>query len=158
MKLIAKKTGDRKFRLEKESQDDFFKQLEKLKIGETFLMDLKTGAKARSLQQSKYYWSKILIGCQYYMDELEHCCQPKDKESAHYNLKIMYCSLVRNDLIQTMKIRSPKTKKIEEIALPFSWKLSEMPAKESNLYINWCISLVESRSGMFLEKALATMT
>jgi len=134
------------------------KYMEKLKPGEQFFLKPITKAEARSQQQSRYYWKVILPAMQYYCEFLDFCIDPKqDRETAHFMAKLQYCMMERNDLIQKVKIRNPIDKKMVTRHLPFSWKLSEMPRKEANGYIDWCKKMIEKHSNVSLDLALRSM-
>jgi len=146
MLLNAFKTKDGKFRLKKQASEDFNSFLNGLRPLESFTIKVLSEKDQRSLQQSRYYWSMIIPVCQYYLNSLEWCCDPKDKEIAHYQLKLMYCTMQRPDLIEINKFKDPKTGKIVERAVPFSWAIDKMPQKEATAYLDWCKGLVVNQT------------
>ena len=132
--------------------------MEKLKPGEQFFLKPVTKAEARSLQQSRYYWTVLLRAMQYYCDFLDFCPDPtQDKETAHFMCKMQYCMMERNDLLQKVKIRNPIDKKMVTRYLPFSWKLDQMPRKEANAYINWCKKMIENHSHVDFDLAIRSV-
>ena len=156
MDLEGVKTGTKTYRLTKDSNTQFFEFLGSLKDGEEFGMKMMSKSQIRSLKQNRYYYSQILPACQYYLDELNHCPDRKrDRDVAHYNLKLIYCCNVKPEYIEVFKIRDPRTGQVTEKAFPFSWSISEMSAKNANDYINYCISLVEQRTGQNIDRALS---
>jgi hypothetical protein len=144
--LQAFKTKDGHFRLKKQSSEDFKAFLTGLKPMADFSIKILSDKEKRSLQQSRYYWSMVLPTCQYHLNALEWCCQPLDKEIAHYQLKLDYCVLQRPDLIEVNKFKDPKTKEITERAVPFSWAIDKMPQKEANAFIEFCMNLVTDQT------------
>ena len=158
MLLDGIKKASKKFILSEKSNVDFFGFLDKLKDGDNFTLKILSKKEIRSSKQNKYYHSVVLKACQYYLDELNFCNDPKtDSKTAHYQLKLNYCFQVRNDLIEIVKFRNPNTKEIEEKAIPFSWSISNMPHKEACQYIDWCCSLVRIRTGKDFDRAINDM-
>ena len=133
--------------------------MERLKPGEQFFLKFVSRADARSLEQSRFYWSQIIPAMCYYVDWLDFITDIKtEKETAHMVCKLQYCQMERPDLITKLKIRNPKTKKMVTKYMPFSWKLSDMPRKEANAYIDWCKRIIENHSTVDLNTALGSMT
>ncbi len=151
MILTAKKRNGH-FSLLPQDNIKFNKWLATIPDGSEFVIIAEKGKKARSIQQSKYYWSVLLPMAQFYIDDLSHVASPQDRENAHYQLKLNYCSLVRPDLIEVKKIRIKG--EVIERALPFSWRLSEMPSDEAQKYIDWVISIIESSSKLGIDLAI----
>lgn len=129
----------------------------KLKKGDRFYLQPMKKEKARSHKQSSLYWSAIVPAMQYYCDFLNEYNLPEHKEIAHKIIKINYCFLVREDLLQTVKYIHPITKRQVVEQHPFSWKFSEMPTKEANDYVSWCKTIIEKYSTVDFDTAIRGM-
>lgn len=154
MQLECYKVGEA-YKFKKNSGQKMKAFLSGLNQGDDFMIKVMDKAQVRSYQQNSYYWTIVVPCCQYYLDELTWCADPKDKDIAHYQLKLIYCTFHRTDLIKIIKFQHPKTKKMEERAVPFSWKISEMPPKEANDYINYWVKRVEFVAGCNITQAIA---
>lgn len=117
-------------------------------------VDLK--GKNRSIEQNEFYWKVIVPVCQYFLDELNHCPNPKNKtdiDNAHYTLKLLYCLEVRPDLIETVKYFDPTDKTVKERGIPFSAQISKMSQKNFNAYLDWIKKRVNLASGLHWDQA-----
>ena len=133
----------------------FSSNLDNLTEGEELYLDMK--AKDRSLEQNRFYWDTVIPTCQYHLDLLSHCPNPKikdDVDNAHYTLKLFYCFEQRPDLAEKVRYYCPIKKRVRTRAVPFSAKISEMSQKKFNDYLSWIQKRVNLASGLLWEDAI----
>ena len=133
-----------------QSRKDFKKFISELKDGQSFKLKSIDKSEYRSIEQNRYYWKVALPACQYYLNELNHCPDPKNKQdidNSHYTVKLLYCFEQRPDLIEIQKYYDPKQKKVVERAIPFSIKIEKMGQKAFNEYMDFIRKRVAISSG-----------